>query len=187
MTMALIAQAAIHHFRQRIGRPWNEWDATHLARSIFRGIDGDIRIFNDTVRVTQSNAPNPDSLRVHYENLPGKLAAEGVDPRVRGSTGTSWVFSSSETRISGRRASTSVQSPTNWPPKIAADGSGPVTDPALCPDSPTPCLIRRGCARVCSRLRSVTLGSAPAWSRFRLGRSICPPQCSERCGIAAFR
>lgn len=82
MTMALIAQAAIHQFRQRIGRPWNEWDATHLARSIFRGIDGDIRIFDDTIRVTLYNAPNPESLREHYENLPDKLAAEGVDPRV---------------------------------------------------------------------------------------------------------
>jgi hypothetical protein len=82
MTTALIAQAAIHQFRQRLGKPWNEWDAAHLARSLFRGVDGDIRIFNDTVRVTLYNAPNPDSLREHYEDLPRKLAAEGVDPRV---------------------------------------------------------------------------------------------------------
>ena len=82
MTMALIAQAAIHQFRQRVGRPWNDWDAAHLARSVFRGIDGDVGILNDTIVVTLYNAPNPDCLREHYENLPQKLTAEGVDPHV---------------------------------------------------------------------------------------------------------
>jgi hypothetical protein len=82
MTMALIAQAAIHQLRQRLGRPYNSWEASHLARSLFQGIDGDIRVWQDTVVVTYYNAPHPQQLRQHYEGLPQKLTAEGIDPRV---------------------------------------------------------------------------------------------------------
>ena len=32
MTMALIAQAALHQLRQRLGEPTMQWDAKHLAR-----------------------------------------------------------------------------------------------------------------------------------------------------------
>jgi len=32
--------------------------------------------------VTFYNAPNVDSLRAHYENLPARLTQEGIDPRV---------------------------------------------------------------------------------------------------------
>ena len=35
MTMALVAQAAIHQMRQRLGEPFSQWDASHLAREIF--------------------------------------------------------------------------------------------------------------------------------------------------------
>ncbi|MFH0879048.1 MAG: transposase [Lentisphaerota bacterium] len=86
MTMALLAQAVIHQFRQRLGEPCLSWDAEHLARSIFSGIDGDVRIQQDTILVTLYNAPQPDLLRQHYENLPEKLAAEHVDPRMP------WLF-----------------------------------------------------------------------------------------------
>jgi hypothetical protein len=86
MTMALLAQTAIHQLRQRLGEPYATWDAEHLARSIFNGIDGDIRVNHDTVTVTLYNAPHPDLLRQHYENLPEKLAAEHVDPRLP------WLF-----------------------------------------------------------------------------------------------
>lgn len=82
MTMALLAQAAIHQFRQRVGSPWNEWDAKHMARSIFNGMDGDIRVAADTILVTLYNAPNVEQIRKHYEGLPEKLSAEHIDPRL---------------------------------------------------------------------------------------------------------
>lgn len=81
-TMALIAQAAIHQLRQRIGQPIADWDASHLAQALFNGLDGDIRVSNDTILVTYYNAPNVDQLRKHYENLPEKLARENISPRI---------------------------------------------------------------------------------------------------------
>ena len=86
MTMALLAQTAIHQLRQRLGSPYATWDAKHLARSIFNGIDGDLCVHHDTVVVTLYNAPHPDLLRQHYEHLPEKLAAERVNPHVP------WLF-----------------------------------------------------------------------------------------------
>jgi len=82
MTMTLIAQAAIHMLRQRIGSPLNEWDSEHLSKDFFRGLEGDIRVKNDTIIVTFYNAPNCRLLRAHYENLPSKLHAEGVSPYI---------------------------------------------------------------------------------------------------------
>jgi hypothetical protein len=82
MTMALIAQAAIHGLRQRLGPPFSTWEASHLARSLFQGLDGDIRVRDDTIVVTFYNAPNTHQLRQHYENLPRKLIQENVDPRI---------------------------------------------------------------------------------------------------------
>ncbi len=60
-------------------------EALQLARfasAIFRGIDGDIRIRDNTVLVTLYNAPHPDLLKPHYENLPQILEREHVDPRI---------------------------------------------------------------------------------------------------------
>lgn len=82
MTMALVAQAAIHQMRRRLGEPINKWNAEHLADNFFMGLDGDVRVVDDTIVVTFYNAPNANLLRKHYENLPRKLAQEGVDPRI---------------------------------------------------------------------------------------------------------
>jgi hypothetical protein len=82
MTLALVAQAVIHQFRQRLGAPYQSWEAVHLAQAVFSGLEGDVRVQDDTILVTYYNAPNADRLRQHYEGLPDKLAAEGVDPRV---------------------------------------------------------------------------------------------------------
>jgi hypothetical protein len=82
MTMALMAQALIHQLRQRLGKPYCSWDASHLARQLFDGLDGDIRVSGDTILVTYYNAPNADKLREHYENLEEKLAAEGISNKV---------------------------------------------------------------------------------------------------------
>jgi hypothetical protein len=82
MSMALIAQAAISQFRQRVGPPWSEWDSKHLADSIFRGIDGDLRVSGDTIVVTLYNVPAHEKIRSCYEGLPDKLKAEQVDQRI---------------------------------------------------------------------------------------------------------
>ena len=47
MTMALVAEAAISQFRRRIGLPEKEWDAKHLARAYFQGLEGDVRVDGD--------------------------------------------------------------------------------------------------------------------------------------------
>lgn len=82
MTMALLAQAAISQFRSRIGEPYSSWDSSHLAEGLFRGIEGDIRVREETIEVTYYNAPEADRLRNHYEGLPSRLEAEGIDPRI---------------------------------------------------------------------------------------------------------
>jgi hypothetical protein len=80
MTMALFAQAASFMMRARIGLPEAQWDAQHLAHDFFRALEGDIRVKRDTIIVTYYNAPNADRMRTHYENLPERLAAEGIQP-----------------------------------------------------------------------------------------------------------
>jgi len=82
MSLALLSQAASYQFRQKLPRPYDRWSATHLSDAIFNKIDGDIRVKNDTIIVTCYNVPNELNLQNHYENLPEKLQAEGIDPRV---------------------------------------------------------------------------------------------------------
>ena len=82
MTMALIAQTVLHQLRQRLAAPLNQWDSLHFANALLRGIEGDVRVCDDTIVVTLYNAPQIDHLRPHYENLPQRLQAEGIDPRV---------------------------------------------------------------------------------------------------------
>jgi hypothetical protein len=82
MTMALIAQAACSMMQQRIGSPVDQWDAEHLAKGFFRGLEGDIRVQHDTIVVTYYNAPNPDLMKIHYENLPEKLSFEAITPTI---------------------------------------------------------------------------------------------------------
>ena len=82
MTMALIAQAAIHQLRTRLGEPYNRWDADHLARDLFYRLEADVRVDGDTILVTYYNAPYANELRERYEHLPRKLAAENISPQV---------------------------------------------------------------------------------------------------------
>jgi hypothetical protein len=82
MTMALIAQAAIHQFRQRLRPPHNQWDAGHLAKDLLRALDGDIRVNDNTIIVTYYNAPHAEQLRQHYEHLPEKLVREKISPQI---------------------------------------------------------------------------------------------------------
>jgi hypothetical protein len=82
MSLALVAQTVCHQLRQRLGTPFAACDAPHFASSIFRGIDGDIRVADNTILVTLYNAPHPELLKKHYENLPQILEHEHVDPRI---------------------------------------------------------------------------------------------------------
>jgi hypothetical protein len=82
MTMALFAQAATYMMRQRIGPPEAQWNAEHLANDFLKALEGDIRVKHDTIVVTYYNAPRAQSWRKHYENLPEKLAGEGIQPNV---------------------------------------------------------------------------------------------------------
>ena len=82
MTLALIAQAACYMLRQKIGDPYANWSAEHLANDFFRGLEGDIRVKDNVITVTYYNAPNADMLKSQYENLPKKLLAEYVNPKI---------------------------------------------------------------------------------------------------------
>ena len=82
MTLALVAQAHLHQLRQRLGSPFAQWDAQHFADNLFGGLDGAVQVRDDTIVVTYYNAPNVENLRQHYEHLPAKLAAEGVNSRI---------------------------------------------------------------------------------------------------------
>jgi hypothetical protein len=82
MTMALLAQAALHQLRCRLGDPFCTWDAAHLGKSLLAGLEGDVRIRDDTVVVTYYNAPNAERLRMHYEQLPDRLEREHISPQI---------------------------------------------------------------------------------------------------------
>jgi hypothetical protein len=82
MTMSLLAQSSLHGLRRRLGAPFDTWEAGHLAKNLLAGLDGDLRVHDDTIVVTFYNAPNPERLRRGYENLPTKLEREGIDPRI---------------------------------------------------------------------------------------------------------
>jgi Transposase DDE domain len=86
MTMGLVAQAAISQLRKRLAPPAATWDAAHLAKAYFAGLEGDVRVDGQTIVVTYYNAPDADKLRGHYEGLPAKLRAEGIDP------GIPWLY-----------------------------------------------------------------------------------------------
>ena len=82
MSLALMAQAATYGLRQKLPTPYNAWNAVHLSDAIFNKIDGDLRVQNDTIIVTCYNMPKQLKLEEHYQNLPQKLLAEGIDPKV---------------------------------------------------------------------------------------------------------
>lgn len=82
MTRALLAQAAVPQLRTRLGEPVCGGDANPLAKDFFRGLDGDVRVQEDTIIVTYYNAPNESQLREHYENLPRKRREENINPQV---------------------------------------------------------------------------------------------------------
>jgi len=82
MSLALVTQTLIYQLRKRLGAPFDQWDSLHLAKHLFSGLEGDLRVVHDTVLVTYYNAPEADKWKQHFENLPQRLEKEGVDPRL---------------------------------------------------------------------------------------------------------
>ena len=82
MTMAHIAQALTYRLRKNLAGEYKNWTAEHLAQAVLLGLEGDIRVRGDTILVTYYNAPEKYRLREHYQRLPQKLAAKGIDPRM---------------------------------------------------------------------------------------------------------
>lgn len=82
MSLALIAQAATCQLRQQLDESTAAWDAKHLADNLLAGMEGDVRVRDGTIVVTYYNAPQADRLRARYEQMPARLEAEGIDPRV---------------------------------------------------------------------------------------------------------
>jgi len=82
MSLALVAQAVIHQLRGRLGAPYQQWDSPHLARDFFTGLEGDLRVQNDTIVVTYYNATGAERWKQHFENLPAQLSRENVDPHI---------------------------------------------------------------------------------------------------------
>ncbi len=82
MSLALLAQAATYQFRKKLPKPYKTWNAKHLADAVFNKIDGDIRVHNETIIITCYNVPEELNLHNHYQNLPARLKAEGISPKV---------------------------------------------------------------------------------------------------------
>ena len=120
LTMALIAQAAIYQLRTKLPGDIKNWTAQSMARKLFNGIDGDLRVKNDTIIVTFYNAPQADILKKHYVDLPQQLEAQGLDPRVP------WLYNFKV----DYRFKRNVKSQINCHNKIPAfSGIGTVADP----------------------------------------------------------
>ncbi len=69
-------------FVERFGEPFCSWDANHLAKDLFFGMEGDVRVTHDTIVVTYYNAPNAQRMRDHYEDLPEKLTKQSINPEI---------------------------------------------------------------------------------------------------------
>jgi hypothetical protein len=82
MTMSLLAQAALYQLRGRLGLPEAGWDCRRIAQRLLGGLEGDVRVLGDTIVVSYYNAPNVANLQRACADLPAKLSAEGIDPRI---------------------------------------------------------------------------------------------------------
>ena len=82
MTMALAAQAAVDQLRHRLDADSKDWTADHFARDVLGGLEGDIRVQDDTILVTYNNVGPVEHYRRHFEHLPQRLCEEDIDPHI---------------------------------------------------------------------------------------------------------
>lgn len=80
LSLVLITQSLIAQMKEKLPQSMKSWNAQSIAERIFKGIDGDLRVKDETLLVTFYNAPT--FIKAHYENLPQRLYSEGVDPRI---------------------------------------------------------------------------------------------------------
>jgi len=78
----MVAQAAIDQFRRRLPADCRHANAKTVAKQFFNGIDGDLRVHDDTVVATYYNAPDDRQWRQHYEQPPARLKAEKISPTI---------------------------------------------------------------------------------------------------------
>jgi hypothetical protein len=81
-SLALIAQTAIYELRKKLPENIARWNSQLFAQKILGGIDGDLRVKDDTIIVTFYNAPKEYSLEKHFLNMPQRFERQGVNPRV---------------------------------------------------------------------------------------------------------
>ena len=82
LSAALIAQAAVHQLRSRLGPPFSTWDAEHIAKGLLAGLDGDLRVRRDTIIVTYYDAPFSREVRDQLADLPHTLRQDNIDTRI---------------------------------------------------------------------------------------------------------
>ena len=90
--MALIAQASIHMLRQRLGQPINKWDAKHLARDFFHGLEGDVSVYKDIIIVTYYNAPTSNCYVNTTRICPISWSKKELIRKSHGSTTINLIF-----------------------------------------------------------------------------------------------
>lgn len=82
ISLSLISQAALFQFRNNLPDKMKNWTAQSIGQKIFAGIDGDLRVKDDTIIITLYNAPNNSDFKKRYHNISEKLQREGINPHI---------------------------------------------------------------------------------------------------------
>jgi len=82
MTLAMITQSLIYKLKEKLPKPYREWETKHFSEMLFKTFNGDIRVKDEKIIVTLYGIPENLGLKNHYENLPEKLEKENINPKV---------------------------------------------------------------------------------------------------------
>lgn len=85
-SLALIAQAAVTQLKNKLPDSFKHWTAEHTSQQILTNMEGDLRVKDDTIIVTYYRDHENLKLKHVFENLPQKLEAEGINPKIP------WLF-----------------------------------------------------------------------------------------------
>lgn len=83
---ALLAQAACFEFKKILPLPFKQWTARHLAKNLFLGLDGALKVKDDLIKITFYNVPPELGLKQFFSKMPAKMIRQGLDPRIP------WLF-----------------------------------------------------------------------------------------------
>jgi len=81
-SLALIAQALVSQFREKLPKAYINWTAQSIADKVFSRFDADIKVKKNTIFVTYYGIPEEYGFKNHYSNMPQKLENENIDPRI---------------------------------------------------------------------------------------------------------